>query len=105
MSVFASDTPTYSYDPHGDTLYIEYSKDPSERTIEVLGGWPMLLLDLNADDKITGIEFVGAKQFGLKHFAKLLHAERYRLASGLKNPDAVVNAVDQVGDDLLALSH
>lgn len=105
MSVFASDTPTYSYDPQGDTLYIEYSKEQSKRTVEVLNGWPMLLVDFNADNKITGIEFVGAKQFGLKHFMKLLRAERNRFAHGLENADAVVSAVDHIGDDLVALAH
>jgi uncharacterized protein YuzE len=105
MKGFASDTPTYSYDPKGDTLYIEYSKDPSERTIEVLNDWPMLLVDLNAENKITGIEFVGAKQFGVKHCVKLLQAEPNRLVHGLDDPEAVVNAVDRAGDDLLALSH
>ena len=51
MSIFASETPTYSYDPHGDTLYIEYSRERTERTVEILKGWPMLLVDLNAERK------------------------------------------------------
>ena len=58
MSIFASETPTYSYDPRGDTLYIEYSREQAERTVEILNGWPMLLVDLNAEEKITGIVFV-----------------------------------------------
>jgi hypothetical protein len=47
MSMFASETPTYSYDPRGDTLYIEYSRDQAERTVEILNGWPMLLVNPN----------------------------------------------------------
>jgi len=55
--------------------------------------------------KITGIEFVGAKQFGIKHFAELLRGTHNRLFPGLENPEAVADAVDQVGDDMLALAH
>jgi uncharacterized protein YuzE len=105
MSIFASETPTYSYDPRGDTLYIEYSREQAKRTIEMLNGWPMLLVDLNAEEKITGIEFVGAKQFGVKHFAELLRGAHNGLVSELENPEAVADAVDQVGDDMLALAH
>jgi uncharacterized protein YuzE len=104
MSIFASETPTYSYDPRGDTLYIEYSSEQAERTVEVLNGWPLLLVDLNAKEKITGIEFVGAKQFGVKHFAELRGMHNH-LVSGFANPDAVADAVDQVGDDMLAIAH
>ena len=105
MSIFASETPTYSYDPRGDTLYIEYSRDQAERTVEILNGWPMLVVDLNAEDKITGIEFVGAKQFGIKRFAELLRDAQNRADLGLKNPEAVADAVEQIGDDMLALAH
>jgi len=105
MSIFASETPTYSYDPRGDTLYIEYSRDQAERTVEILNGWPMLVVDLNAEDKITGIEFVGAKQFGIKRFAELLRDAQNRADLGLENPEAVVDAVEQIGDDMLALAH
>ena len=105
MSIFASETPTYSYDPRGDTLYIEYSRDQAERTVEILNGWPMLVVDLNAEDKITGIEFVGARQFGIKRFAELLREAQHRPVPGLQNPEAVAEAVDQVGDDMLALAH
>jgi uncharacterized protein YuzE len=105
MSIFASDTPTYSYDPRGDTLYIEYSRDQAERTVEILNGWPMLVVDLNAEDKITGIEFVGAKQFGIKRFAELLRDAQNRADLGLENPEAVADAVEQIGDDMLALAH
>jgi uncharacterized protein YuzE len=104
MSIFASDTPTYSYDPRGDTLYIEYSRDQAERTVEILNGWPMLLVDLNAEDKITGIEFVGAKKFGIKRFAELLR-EAQNPVPGLEIPEAVADAVEQIGDDMLALAH
>jgi uncharacterized protein YuzE len=105
MSIFASETPTYSYDPRGDTLYIEYSRDQAERTVEILNGWPMLLVDLNAEDKITGIEFVGAKRFGIKRFAELLRDAHHQPIPGLEDPEAVAHAVDQVSDDMLALAH
>lgn len=105
MSIFASETPTYSYDPRGDTLYIEYSRDQAERTVEILNGWPMLLVDLNAEDKITGIEFVGAKQFGIKRFAELLRDADHQPIPGLEHPEALADAVDQVSDDMLALAH
>jgi uncharacterized protein YuzE len=105
MSIFASETPTYSYDPRGDNLYIEYSRDQAERTVEILNGWPMLVVDLNAEDKITGIEFVGAKQFGIKRFAELLRDAQNRADLGLENPEAVADAVEQIGDDMLALAH
>jgi uncharacterized protein YuzE len=105
MSMFASETPTYSYDPRGDTLYIEYSRDQAERTVEILNGWPMLLVDLNAEDKITGIEFVGAKQFGIKRFAELLRGAEHKPIPGLQDPEAVAGAVDQASDDMLALAH
>jgi uncharacterized protein YuzE len=105
MSIFASETPTYSYDPRGDTLYIEYSREQVERTFEILSGWPMLLVDLNAEEKITGIEFVDAKQFGVKLFAELLRGAHNRFVPGLENLEAVADAVDQVGDVMLALAH
>jgi hypothetical protein len=57
----------------------------------------MLLVDLNANDKITGIEFVGAKQFGIKRFAALLRNAQNRPVSAFENPEAVADAVDQVG--------
>jgi uncharacterized protein YuzE len=74
MSIFAPETPTHSYDSRGDTLYIESSRDQAESTLEILNGWPMLLADLNADDKITDIEFVGAKQIGIKRLIDWGHA-------------------------------
>ena len=105
MSIFTSETPTYSYDPRGDTLYIEYSRDQAERTVEILNGWPMLVVDLNAEDKISGIEFVGAKQFGIKRFAELLRDAQHRPIPGLEDPEALADAVDQAGQDILALAH
>jgi len=105
MSIFASEKPTYSYDPRGDTLYIEYSRDQAERTVEILNGWPMLLVDLNGEDKITGIEFVGAKQFGIKRFAELLRDTHYQPIPGLEDPEVLADVVDQVSDDMLALAH
>jgi len=104
MSIFASETPTYSYDPRGDTLYIEYSRDQAERTVEILDGWPMLLLDVSAENKITGIEFVGARQFDVKRFAELLRGVRTGLVPGFDNSEAVADAVDRVRDDILALA-
>jgi hypothetical protein len=65
----------------------------------------MLLVDLNAEEKITGIEFVDAKQFGVKLFAELLRGAHNRFVPGLENPEAVADAVDQVGDVMLALAH
>jgi hypothetical protein len=53
----------------------------------------------------TGIEFVGAKQFGVRHFAELLRGAHNGLVPGLENPGAVADAVDQVGDDMLTLAH
>jgi len=103
--MFASETPTYSYDPRGDTLYIEYSRDQAERTVEILDGWPMLLVDLNAEGKITGIEFVGARQFGIKRFAELLRGEHHHPIPGIEDPEAVADVVDQVIEDMLALAH
>ena len=103
--MFASETPTYSYDPRGDTLYIEYSRDQAERTVEILNGWPMLLVDLNAEGKITGIEFVGAKQFGIKRFAELLRGVHHHPIPGIEDPEAVADVVDQVCEDMLALAH
>lgn len=85
-------------------MYIEYSRDQAERTVEILNGWPMLLVDLNAEDKITGIEFVGAKKFGIKRFAELLR-EAQNPVPGLEIPEAVADAVEQIGDDMLALAH
>jgi uncharacterized protein YuzE len=105
MNIFASGTPTYSYDPRGDTLYIEYSRERAERTVEILKGWPILLVDLNAEEKITGIEFVGAKQFGVRHFAELLRGSHNGLVPGLENREAVADVVDRVGDDMVALAH
>jgi uncharacterized protein YuzE len=105
MSIFASETPTYSYDPRGDTLYIEYSRDPAKRSVEILNGSPILMVDLNAEDKITGIEFVGAKEFGIKRFAELLRDAVRGPIPGLEDPEAVANAVDQIGEDMLALAH
>jgi uncharacterized protein YuzE len=104
MSIFASETPTYSYDPRGDTLYIEYSRDQAKRTVELLNGWPMLLVDLNAEDRITGIEFVGVKQFGIKRFAELVRDAARGPIPGLEDPEAVANAVEHIGDDMLALA-
>jgi hypothetical protein len=51
-----------------------------------LNGWPLLLVDLNAEEKITGIEFVGAKQFGVKHFAELLRGMHNRLVPDSQIP-------------------
>ena len=103
--MFASETPTYSYDPRGDTFYIEYSRDQAERTVDILNGWPMLLVDLNAEGKITGIEFVGAKQFGIKRFAELLRGVHHHPIPGIEDPEAVADVADQVSEDMLALAH
>jgi len=35
----------------------------------------------------------------------LLRSAHNRLVPGLENPEAVADAVDQVGDDMLALAH
>jgi hypothetical protein len=65
----------------------------------------MLLVDLNAEGKITGIEFVGAKQFGIKRFAELLRGVHHHPIPGIEDPEAVADVVDQVSEDMLALAH
>ena len=50
---------------------------------------------------------VGAKRLGMKRFAELLRdAQNHPVpVPGLEDPEAVADAVDQVGDDMLALAH
>ena len=62
----------FSYDPKGDVLYITFSREKAVRTVELLADWPMLLVDVNDQNQIIGIEFVGVKQFGFDAFVRLL---------------------------------
>jgi uncharacterized protein YuzE len=88
--IFANESPVeYRYDDEADVLYIKFAQDEVIRTIELLKEWPLLLVDINAQDQIIGIEYVGAKQFGADTFTKLLH-ERVRREFGIElaSPDS-----------------
>ncbi len=74
MITFARDKPIeYRYDRGADVLYIKFADTPVDRTIKLLEDWPLLLVDLNAQDEIVGIEYVGAKQFSADYFTQAVH--------------------------------
>jgi hypothetical protein len=55
----------------------------SSRTVELISGWPILLVDLNDQGQIVGQEYIGVKQFGLETFMRLLR-ERLQRAFGIE---------------------
>jgi uncharacterized protein YuzE len=76
--VFANPTPVeYNYDKKGDVLYLTFARQKTTRTLEILKDWPMLLADLNDQNQIIGLEYVGYKQFGIETFKRLV-LERLR---------------------------
>jgi uncharacterized protein YuzE len=85
--VFANPIPIdYYYEPDGDVLYLTFAREPASRTLEILGDWPMLLADLNAENQIIGLEYVGFKQFGVETFVRLVR-ERVRRDLGIELDD------------------
>ncbi|MBV9299954.1 MAG: DUF2283 domain-containing protein [Verrucomicrobia bacterium] len=73
MISFATDKPTdYLYDSGADVLYVLFSGAPVVRTIELLEDWPLILVDVDAEDKVIGIEYAGIKQFGAYDVGRLL---------------------------------
>jgi uncharacterized protein YuzE len=76
--VFANPTPIeYTYDKKGDVLYLTFARQKATRTLEILKDWPILLADLNDQNEIIGLEYVGYKQFGIDTFKRLV-LERLR---------------------------
>src|SRR5260370_10539324 len=73
----------YSYDSGGDVIYLAFADQKVARTVELVSGWPILLVDLNDANQIIGIECVGIKQFGVDTFVRLLQ-ERVKRAFGME---------------------
>ena len=82
--IFANPNPiNYSYDSGGDVIYIAFADQKVARTVELVSGWPILLVDLNDANQIIGIECVGIKQFGVDTFVRLLQ-EHVKRAFGME---------------------
>ncbi len=46
--IFANPNPiNYSYDSGGDVINIAFADQKVARTVELVSGWPILLVDLN----------------------------------------------------------
>jgi uncharacterized protein YuzE len=67
----------YSYDSRGDVLYLTFAREKAANTLELLRDWPMVMVDINKEGQIIGVEYVGVKQFGFQEFMRLLQ-ERMR---------------------------
>jgi uncharacterized protein YuzE len=81
---FANPAPIdYSYDSRGDVLYLTFARQKAARTVELLADWPMVMVDVNDEGKILGMEFIGVKQFGVDTFVRLLQ-ERLKRAFGME---------------------
>src|SRR5258708_33346026 len=77
--IFANPEPIdYSYDSGGDVIYLAFADQKAARTVELVSGWPILLVDVNDADQIVGIECVGIQEFGVVRFVRLL-LERIKL--------------------------
>jgi hypothetical protein len=51
--IFANPNPiNYSYDSVGDVIYITFADQKVARTVELVTGWPILLVDLNDANQI-----------------------------------------------------
>lgn len=82
--IFANPSPIeYSYDAQGDVLYLTFARGKSARTFELIADWPMVIVDVNDEDRIIGVEYIGVKQFGFETFMRLLR-ERVRRAFGVE---------------------
>ena len=66
--IFANPNPiNYSYDSGGDVIYIAFADQKVARTVELVSGWPILLVDLNDANQIIGIELLGSSSSALIH--------------------------------------
>jgi len=77
--IFANPEPIdYSYDSGGDVIYLAFADQKAATTVELVSGWPILLVDVNNAGQIVGIECAGIKQFGVDAFVHLLqeHVKR-----------------------------
>jgi len=82
--IFANSEPIdYSYDSGGDVIYLAFADQKAARTVELVSGWPILLVDVNDADQIVGIECVGIKEFGVDTFVRLLQ-ERVKRVLGME---------------------
>jgi uncharacterized protein YuzE len=91
--IFANPTPLeYSYNPQGDVLYLTFAKEKAVRTFEVLKDWPMVLVDVNDQGQIIGVEYIGVKQFGVEVFMRLLR-ERVQRLFGVELTDQEVGSI------------
>jgi uncharacterized protein YuzE len=90
--IFANPTPLkYSYNPKGDVLYLTFAKEKVAKTFEVLKDWPMVLVDVNDQSQIIGVEYIGVKQFGIEVFMRLLR-ERVKNLFGVELTDEEVGS-------------
>jgi uncharacterized protein YuzE len=75
MITFAADKPIdYHYDRSADVLYVEFAHAKAARSLKLLGDFPLLLLDLDGQDRIVGIEFAGATRFNDAIFKRLFRS-------------------------------
>ena len=76
-------------------LYVKFSGAPVARTIELLEEWPLILVDVDTEDKVVGIEYAGIKQFGaytvealLRKRPGMLPSQADQFSYYLQTPDA-----------------
>jgi uncharacterized protein YuzE len=62
------------YDEAADACYVTFSRQKIVKTVEVLKGWPMILMDVDKQGRVVGVELLGVKQFGIDYFIEALRA-------------------------------
>ena len=62
--------PTIELDNAGGCIYIRFSQKDVFKTIEQVSGYPCILLDLDKNDDVIGIESVGVKEVTVNFIKK-----------------------------------
>ena len=59
ITIKAKHPPVVELDGLAHAVYVRFSKKPVAKTIERISGYPMILLDLDKDGDVVGLEGVG----------------------------------------------
>ena len=80
----SKNSPTVEIDTEAAAAYVRFKNAKIARTVRHRSKWPIVTIDLDAQDEVIGVEFVGVKRFDLCYLLK-----RLPLKASARTPKAI----------------